>query len=204
MTRFPFVTLAIGASSLMIWWGGESWTNLMEWSRSEIAVGQWWRVVTGHLCHWSGAHLFWDLLMFVAMGLFLEARSRRSFMWSVLLAVGLSHFALAQTSDFNTYRGLSGIGSAIFVCLALSAVLDARSRKDRIYGVAGLLAFAAKLAYEVMWTSPLFVQHLGTGVQVAHSVHVAGFTAGFASATFFALKGNLSKRQPFAIFRVLP
>ena len=204
MTRFPFVTLVIAGSSLLIWWGGESWMELMEWRRSEIAVGQWWRVATGHLCHWSGAHFFWDLLMFVALGLFLEARSRRSLVWNILLTVALSHFALTQASVFDTYRGLSGIGSAVFVCLALSAILNARSRSDRIYGVAGLVAFAAKLAFEIVWTSPLFAQNLGSGAQVAYSVHTAGFTAGFASTMIFTLKNRLSKQRSYAMYKFLP
>lgn len=199
MKRFPFVTVAIAASSLLIWWGGEDWANLMEWRRSEIAVGQWWRMATGHLCHWSGAHFFWDLLMFVTLGLFLEARSRNSLVWSVLLAVALSHFALTQTSVFDTYRGLSGIGSAVFTCLALSAVLNTRSRNDRICGVAGMLAFAAKLAYEITWTLPLIAQDLGEGVQVAISVHAAGFTAGFTSVMILTIKGKLSKWRSIAV-----
>lgn len=188
MTRFPFATLMIAGSSFLIWWGGDNWADLLEWRRSEIADGQWWRIATGHLCHWSGGHFFWDLLMFVAMGFFLEARSRKSLVWSIVLAVAFSHFALTQMSVFNTYRGLSGVGSAVFVCLALRVTLDARSRNDRIYGVLGLVGFTAKLAYEIAWTSPLFVQNLGRGVQVAICVHAAGFTAGLASAKKFALK----------------
>jgi len=181
MKRFPIVTFLIAACSLLICLGGDYWASLLEWDRSEIASGQWWRVATGHLCHWSGSHLLWDLAVFAVLGAILEIRRRSSIILVTGLTVLLSQFVLGVSGAFETYRGLSGIGSALFVFLSASAMLKEGPRLDAVLGGIGLLCFAGKIGFELVVGSPVFVSSLGEGIDVAYSVHAAGFAAGSLS-----------------------
>ena len=35
--------------------------SLLEYDRSAIARGEWWRLWSGQFCHWSALHLFGNL-----------------------------------------------------------------------------------------------------------------------------------------------
>jgi membrane associated rhomboid family serine protease len=75
----PAAVTVIFALIAVLGLASDSATFALEASRAAIADGQWWRLATGHVTHWSANHLFWDLLMFVALGATLECRNRRRF-----------------------------------------------------------------------------------------------------------------------------
>src|SRR4051812_18393576 len=89
--------------------------DCLQFDRSAIAAGQWWRLFTGHLTHWGSEHLAWDLLVFFALGVICETTDRRRFV-TVLgapsLVIALSVWALLPHAQ--TYRGLSGLDTALF------------------------------------------------------------------------------------------
>src|SRR6185369_3312498 len=60
----------------------------LQFDRSALDAGQWWRAFTGHFTHWSGEHLAWDLLTFWGLGILCESEDRRKFV-VVLLASSL-------------------------------------------------------------------------------------------------------------------
>ena len=61
-TALTLIAVAIFASSIMSGW--------LEFDRIAISQGEWWRVLSGHLTHWNTDHLFWDAIMFAALGIF--------------------------------------------------------------------------------------------------------------------------------------
>ena len=40
----------------------------LQYDRQAVAQGAWWRIVSGHFVHWSGEHLFWDVLALGLLG----------------------------------------------------------------------------------------------------------------------------------------
>ncbi len=100
--------------------------ELLEYRREAIIAGQVWRILSGHWAHFTLNHLSWDLLAFLVLGSACEQFSRRRF----VLAVFGSAITVAAVSWFllpgmTAYRGLSGIGSALFGLLTVQLIRNA-------------------------------------------------------------------------------
>ena len=155
-----WLTLGIGALVCLIFVSGGA-TLALQLDRSQVAGGQWWRLVTGHVTHWSADHLFWDLLAFVALGVAAEVASRKKFI-ATLLAGGLliSGAVLLSEPEMQLYRGLSGLDSALFALVAATWLIElARGRAWQAAIASGLIlaGFAAKTAYEAISGQTVFV-----------------------------------------------
>jgi len=149
----------------------------LEYDRSAILDGQWWRLVTGNFVHWSPEHFLLDAGAFLFVGLLYERRLRRAYPWLLLtsaLAVGCG--AMALLPDMQTYRGLSGVDSGQFAAaLCVEAELARRDRSRWLWLAPVAAVFAAKLLFEAGTGQMLFgTQSLGNiGVPVPLS-HAAG------------------------------
>ena len=92
---------------------------------TEIAQGQAWRLVTGHLVHADWSHLLWNALGLVVLGWLIEHRSRRLLL--AALAAGISTVSLlllSPLSSLDYYCGLSGVLNSL---LAVALWLEWRS-----------------------------------------------------------------------------
>jgi rhomboid family GlyGly-CTERM serine protease len=155
----------------------------LQYDRQAILGGQFWRLVTGSLMHWSPEHLALDLGAFLLLGLVYErtlCSSLSALCLGLSLAIGLAIFVFLPQLDI--YRGLSGVDSGLFAtALALESAL-ARGQPRRWFWLlpAGAI-FAIKIAYECV-TGQLFfgtsaLGELGLPVPLAHA---AGALAGVA------------------------
>jgi rhomboid family GlyGly-CTERM serine protease len=183
MTRQPMpiacLLLAVFAVAAYAIPGAAEW---LQFGRDTVAGWQLWRVVTCHFAHWSGDHLFWDVLVFVALGWLCERKNAGSFLRSVglsglLIPIAL-WFALPQMA---TYRGLSGIDSALF---GLVAARFARvAAVDKNWGKLTLVAvvavgFLAKVSFELLTGTTLFVASASAGLVPVPLAHVVGVLVG--------------------------
>jgi rhomboid family GlyGly-CTERM serine protease len=175
--RRSAVTLGVAAAAVVVFALGDL-TVLLEGNRAAVGRGQWWRLVTGHFTHFGADHLFWDLSMFVVLGVLAELADRRRFVWTMIVsAVAISAAVALVQPDIDTYRGLSGIDSALFVGVCLSMLREARGR-DESWMRAGLVllltGFVAKVGYEFATDRCLFVSATDfTPVPLAHVVGAA-------------------------------
>ena len=177
MTRaVAALALSAGAAAAFLIPGAARW---LEYDRAALAGGEVWRLLTGHVAHWSVEHLAWDLIAFVALGVLCECLSRVRF----LACVGGGALTVSLTlwwamPGLERYRGLSGLDSALFVLLAVSLMRRGDSR--RIFaGAWALVAFLAKLAWEGATGGTLFVHD--AGLSAVPLAHLAGALAGFAA-----------------------
>lgn len=105
----------------------EPWFSLLF---SELSVSGAHRVLTCHLLHWSTEHLMWDLAVFVILGAACEWRSPVRYAAALLLsAVAIPLCIMWWLPGIDSYRGLSGIDTALFGLLV--ADLLVRRIKDR-------------------------------------------------------------------------
>ena len=150
----------------------------LEWERDAIGRGELWRLFTGHFTHWSLDHLVWDVLAFVVLGVWAFSQSVARF-WSTLigstLAIGVA--MLVWAPDLTTYRGLSGVDSALFA-LVVVTVWRTGSRGWRWAAVVAFFAFAGKTAFELMTGATLFVRSMGSGVSAVPLAHLVGAVLG--------------------------
>ena len=151
--------------------------DLLQYDQEAIAAGQVWRALTGHLTHWDHNQLMWDLMMFVTLGAVVEPRSGWRFTLLCLVsAIGISGGLWWRHPELATYRGLSGIDTALFVYMATELLLSAwRDRRltPGLVSAALLIGFLAKLGYEMGTGQTLFVDSAASGfavVTLAHSI----------------------------------
>ena len=188
--RLPWVTLLLAGTAVLVAMlpAGATW---LQYDRPAIASGELWRFCTSHWTHVSSDHLFWDVLLFVVLGVPCERHDRKEFVACVAGTAGLIGPALwVVLPRLQRYRGLSGIDSALLLLLAVTHLRPAlRARHwGWVAALAGVgLAFLAKVGYEVVTGTTLFVNsqagHL-VPVPLAHGIGaVVGLAVGWVRPT---------------------
>jgi len=129
-----------------------------------------WRIATCHFTHFSHEQLAWDALVFLLLGILCARENRGAFRATLLASVVIVPLAVLAFSNVATYRGLSGIDSALFGLLLVT-----HSRKNAIVALCGI-AFVAKTIFEMHTGATVFV-HSGAFVAVPVA-HVAGALTG--------------------------
>ncbi len=163
----------------------------LEYNRSAIATGEVWRLVTGHLVHYSFDHFFWDAITLVLLGL----ASERFGVSRLLACLAASALVISASIWFclpsiATYRGLSGVDSALF------ALLVTASGRTTI-GIMCLVGFLLKTLYEVTTGQTVFVTNLGSGAVAIPLAHLAGAAAGLAAGSSRRFVFSRSAMRPF-------
>ncbi len=198
--RFPGAALLLLLCALVVY-AIPSLTTTLQFQRSLFEQGQWWRLITCHWTHFSTDHLFWDLIMFALLGAICERFSRMR----TLVCLAASTLLISITvwlfaPELTTYRGLSGLDSALFTLL-LSMLIRPAFAEKRWSAVASylllLLLFGAKVAYESITAATLFADHTAGGfvpVPLAHAVGAAiGLLIGLGGATIKYKQHHLCK-----------
>ncbi len=175
---------ALAALLVYVWPGAG---ELLQYDRAAIAEGQFWRVATCHLTHWSADHLFWDAVTFVALAAICWAESRRATLACLTVSAAAIPAAVwLLMPDMPTYRGLSGLDSALFALLA--AMLIRRGAADRDWRPAALAgglatAFALKTAFELVTGATMFVDSTAAAMVPIPLAHVVGAVVGAGPLT---------------------
>jgi rhomboid family GlyGly-CTERM serine protease len=174
--------------------GAPEW---LAYDRHAIASGELWRLVTGHLIHWSRDLLAWDVAVFAALGALCERRSRRRFLvCAVGSALAISAVLWICEPQLGRYGGLSGIDSALFALLAVDLTREQwrDGRRSGVWLALALFAgFALKVAFEFASGTAVFVGDLPPGIVPVPAAHLAGAAVGIGCA---ALSLRARDRQP--------
>jgi membrane associated rhomboid family serine protease len=146
--------------------------------------GASWRIATCHFTHFTYEQLAWDALVFLLLGLASARGNRGAFRATLLASVVLVPIAVLAFSNVTTYRGLSGIDSALF------GLLLVESRKSRVVALCGV-AFAAKMIFEMKTGATLFV-HSGAFTAVP-AAHVAGALVGVIAGAYRLFSSSMEQ-----------
>ena len=152
-----------------------------------LAAGQTWRAFTGHFAHFSPTHFAWSGGAFAVLWAMavVGAGAPRAVACLGLSSLAVAIAAYAGTS-LETYRGLSGVDSALFVFVAVHALARA-VREREIPRAAGLVVCLGALGAKLWWEMPtggsMFVPAAGDVVPVPIA-HVAGAVTGMACAVW--------------------
>lgn len=153
----------------------ENIRNLLEFNRVLIIRGEWWRVLTGHLVHYTNEHLFFDLLATGAVYLIFFGSFRVRDIVVLTLALQIIS-SLIMVFFFDTpdiFRGLSGLVHGLLSYGILSASLAGRRRFFFLW-----LLLIFKVMYEQTgWYDPGQLSGL-YGKPIATATHLSGFLSG--------------------------
>ena len=129
---------------------------------ADLTAKETWRLATCHLLHWSWDHFFWDVMVLVAAGAFCETRWPRRFTLVLATAGVLIPLAvMVSAPELLSYRGLSGIDSALFALAAGSLLIEevqAGRRPAALLVAVVVTAQFLKIGLESTVGNTLFVQ----------------------------------------------
>lgn len=154
----------------------------VELARGELGRAPW-RLVGGHVAHFTREHLVWDLVVLLALGWTCETRwPRRTRALLLGAPLLLSATFLAAHPALANYRGLSGLGSALVLLLATQLHVEGALRRTGPGGrwlaalpLATAVLFLAKAAFEAATGSAVFIEG---GFVPVPAVHLAGGALG--------------------------
>ena len=156
--------------------------EIFQWQRG----GSLLTYLTGHLTHWSWNHLIWDLAAFATLSFAAIRLIPQRFLLCLLVAGIVIPLEIALNQpQFETYRGLSGIDSAL-LGLMIAGLWKLRQTSRFIAAIA-LIAFVSKTIYELTTGDTIFVEQAQQAFIPATSAHISGFLAGLASGLIPAL-----------------
>ncbi|MQA40923.1 rhombosortase [Rugamonas aquatica] len=168
--------------------------NLLEFDRHALLAGQWWRLWTGHLVHYTPQHALIDFAVVLAAAVIVVQLSATPAIGMRRLALALGWGApfisvgmLLIAPACLTYRGASGIASMLVV-MAGGALWPRAARSVR----AALVLMAATLLAKIGAEAAGYAHGLSdlpADVVVAWQAHLLGVVAG--AITFAVRKPRL-------------
>jgi rhomboid family GlyGly-CTERM serine protease len=178
--RIPWATLLASVLAIAAWfWPGSF--DALAYQRDRILAGEVWRIITCHWVHFSGSHLFWNLVVLVPTGVWLELRAAAVLRWTLALApLAVGAGLLIFQPSLSIYAGISGLASGLLVALAVHGLRTERTK--RLGWLALLLLIVAKLALDFSSARPLNPDLAARGIHSVPLAHALGALAGALSA----------------------
>ena len=186
---YPVTTILIIGAFLTYFSQGLS--GILVYDRSLILSGEIWRLLSGHLVHFSKGHLLSDLLTFAVAGLIIESRRYSGFgLLCVISAVGVGVVSLLFLPDMYRYGGLSAINISAITYLCLFS-LNKNEPKRWVYLVI-LLLTVFKIIHEIATGQMLFTSADNTSIVPVPLAHLTGI---IVAILFFVLKTRTHKND---------
>ena len=140
---------------------------------SDIEKGQWWRLLTAHICHTNGYHLILNGIgLAVVSALFLETFKKISLLVASLFSALFISICLLLEPDLQWYVGLSGVLHALFAI----GVCDELKKADK-WGIILAVGFLVKIAFE-QFNGPSLMTESLIAATVLVNAHLYGAIAG--------------------------
>lgn len=203
VSRLPGCSLLLAGAAGVLWCFPRA-LDVLQYDRGALAAGQFWRVVTCHLTHCSFDHLLWDAGVLLLLGWLCEQRDRRQWLFCVFLSAVTIPWAIwTLVPELRTYRGLSGVDSALFVMIAvtiLSENLAARRTLQASATALVIIGFVAKTAFEVVTAQTVFVDSTAAAMVPVPLAHIVGGIVGLTSVWAVPALGQ-GQRAPSRLWK---
>ncbi len=185
--------LAICAAAALVYFSAQA-TELLIYDRDAIAQGQWWRLITGALTHFSMVHLASNLLTLLAIAWpanFLRPHEVLALSTLTSLAAGIYLYCAEPSIIY--FAGLSGICSALY-CYAVLRMEQA-GRVSSMIGRTILAVLVVKTILEFYsGTSLVELSSAEPTFKSIPETHLIGIL--IALFAFFARTTFLQRSQP--------
>lgn len=201
-------TLALALAALVVHVVPPSAGAVFQLERTAMAAGQWWRIITCHITHWSMDHFVWDVVTFSVLSAACELRSRQKCLVAILgstMAIPLT--VLVLQPQLQTYRGLSGVDSALFGLLAFDMLREKLAKADRRAVVAIVLLIIGLLVKTLIETATgaaLFADSTAGGFVPVPVAHLVGFAAGAMAALVSSRRESAGRQHAYTPLRLSP
>lgn len=152
----------------------------------QFEPGRMLTALTGHLTHWNHSHLLWDTLALGALGILCCYFSPSRFWIAVVTsAIAIPIAIVICQPELSSYRGLSGIDSALLGLALVEFARHARRRRKPILLLVTYttgICFGLKLLFEYLSGNALFVSAGEADFVNVPLAHLIGFGCGAVAA----------------------
>ncbi len=169
MSLFLIISVAAGCAIIF---DHATISTLLVYDRQAILAGELWRLLTGHLVHFSGSHLLFNLLGFFPSAWIARRLGCRHI--PLLCAVGalaISGALLLWQPGIAFFGGLSGIVNAVVIYAAIHGLRG--EGNWRWFCLAAILFCLVGAAWELLAGTPMLARpdrYSFVPVPVAHLV----------------------------------
>lgn len=182
-TRFPLLTLLLVSAAGCVFLAAQRNFDFLAllYSRSALEQGELWRLLTGHLVHFSWSHLAADIGGFLLLGMLVEKEQGR---WTLarvllLLALGTSAALFLFVPQLAHYGGISALNYGLLTWLCLTQREVLQKRWQWIPSLFPVLLMA-HIAWQFSTEESLLYAGLPRAVRVAWQAHLAAVLLAFA------------------------
>ena len=168
MRRLPWLTFALVTAAVAVHElpGANA---LFVYDRALVGSGEWWRLASAVLVHFSSSHLLWDAAALLGAGWVAERTGRARFAFVCTAAAIASSLAVhAFQPELGWYGGLSALAWAALALAAIEGLMHDRDR--RVLWLAGLVALSVKACLELTTSRTLLTEG---GLRVETAGHLA-------------------------------
>lgn len=192
-TTFPKATLLISVLAAAASFSAGA-SSLLQYDRAAVMHGEVWRLLTGHLVHFTTLHLAANAgALLLAEWALRRSSARIPFIFWPLSALVVGLTLLVALPGLAIYGGLSGIVCALCALLALQPSSD---NGHRLTGTRPLLfLLGAKLLLECTTGRTLFSSSGDLPFVPVPLAHLAGFAAGCAAVATQSLRDRFRRSQ---------
>ena len=178
---FPLRWLPIAALvilSIALGFGEDETRLLGRYDRAEIAGGEIWRLVTGHLVHLSWGHTWLNVIALLLMTLLLDDLMRaHDWIIAFLFAAATIDAGLFFLEPgVAWYVGLSGSLHGVMIVGAVAML-----RSNSTMAIVLLIGIASKLMWE-QWLGPIPLSESTSGGTVLVDAHLYGAIGGILAS----------------------
>jgi len=181
--RIPTWTCVVLALSI-ISYCSSSLTSIFIYDRYAILNGEIWRLLSSHFVHFSGIHLFYNILAIGITGWIIEYKKCRLYWLLCLLMaffIGLTLIILKPCMTY--YGGLSGLACGSFIYLLLHGLRYSQHR--RFVYLAALVLVIIKIVIETFHHESILPYLRDTAFVTMPLSHIIGGIV--ALSLFFAI-----------------
>lgn len=185
--RVPVLTLSLVGLALLVY-RLPHLGALLVYDRQAVLDGQWWRLGTAPLVHFSASHLGWNILVLGAAGGAVETFGYRNF-WLVCAVATIipGTVYILGAPELAVYGGLSGLATGAVAYLCLANLLSEGHRRS--LWMVLLILMVLKIVAEAALGAPVFARADGVAFRALPLVHVAGIL-GAAGAALREFRGR--------------
>ena len=175
--RWVGAALAVTVAAAVLTHLSPAVEEALQFNRAAVVGGQWWRLITGNFVHCSWVHLGVNLGAFAAL-LWIACGRGRGVAWVVALsaaAVGAGVYLWAD--GITTYRGISGVASALLGWVMVTMAAQDRGRQAAVWAAA-VVVIAVKSVIEMIIGGPFLPTSAPPGIAVVPVTHLVGLAVG--------------------------
>jgi membrane associated rhomboid family serine protease len=177
--RFPIVTilLCLGAVVFRLMPDDGLWAALPRDPNASLL-----QLFFCHLVHWTTAHAWFDVLVLLISGAFLEMSFPKRFFVCLLVAMPLVPLAVFWAHpEVDSYAGASGLDTALVATLGVS-LLVRHWRGMSPFAKGGICLFFVGLLSKILWELSMrdyvFVTDAGLAYEPVPMAHLCGLLIG--------------------------